>query len=199
MTFEHHNRSGQTPREALTHRTPAGRGRLVLYLDFDGVLHHENALWYPKKGVYLGAPPGHRLFQHVDLLVEILDPYPELLIVLSTSWVLRYGFSGAAKRLPAALRRRVVGSTYHSAMDKGEFRELVRGRQVWADVVRRLPRGWLALDDSYQEWPVWCLENLVRSDEVIGISSTAVQEELRNKLWRVHAGELSDPPAGLWQ
>lgn len=111
MTSGSRKRPGETYRDTLVQKTPVGRGQVVLYLDFDGVLHHENALWHPKRGAYLCAPPGHRLFQHVELLTEILEPYPELLIVLSTSWVLRYGYSGASKRLPEALRRRVVGST----------------------------------------------------------------------------------------
>lgn len=199
MTSENSKRPGRSLRDALVQKTPFGRGRVVLYLDFDGVLHHENALWHPKKGAYLCAPPGHRLFQHVDLLAEMLEPYPELLIVLSTSWVLRYGYSGAAKRLPAALRRRVVGSTFHSAMNKDDFRELARGKQIWADVVRRLPRRWLALDDRYEDWPEWCLQNLIRTDEILGISAIEVQKELRDKLRRVHAGELSDLPHGSWR
>lgn len=30
-----------------------GTNELVLYLDFDGVLHHENCLWHPKLGDYV--------------------------------------------------------------------------------------------------------------------------------------------------
>ncbi len=30
-------------------KPPKGAGALVLYLDFDGVLHHENVLWHPKR------------------------------------------------------------------------------------------------------------------------------------------------------
>jgi hypothetical protein len=36
-------------------KKPAGEGALILYLDFDGVLHHENVLWHPRKGVYTDA------------------------------------------------------------------------------------------------------------------------------------------------
>ncbi len=49
-----------------------GRGELVLYLDFNGVLHHENCLCRPRKGPYLCAPARHTLFQHVPLLQELL-------------------------------------------------------------------------------------------------------------------------------
>ncbi len=34
-------------------KTPRGADELLLYLDYDGVLHHENVLWYPRKGAVL--------------------------------------------------------------------------------------------------------------------------------------------------
>lgn len=56
-------------------KSPKGAGELVLYLDFDGALHHENVLWHSKKGAHLGAPPHYKLFQHADLVVSLLSPY----------------------------------------------------------------------------------------------------------------------------
>lgn len=173
----------------------------VLYLDFDGVLHHGNVLWHPKKGAYLCAPTGHRLFQHADLLAEVLSPYADLKIVLSTSWVLRYGHGESAKRLPLALRQRVIGSTYHSRMHKVEFQQSSRGQQIWSDVVRRLPVGWIALDDDDEDWPSWCLENLVRTDEFLGVSAPTVLEKLREKLQGMYLraqGEASEN-SGPWR
>lgn len=59
---------------------PPARGRdgLLLYVDFDGVLHHENTIFRPRKGAFLVAPAG--------LLAEILAPYPTVEIAFSTSW-----------------------------------------------------------------------------------------------------------------
>lgn len=34
-------------------RPPKGRGEPVPYMDVDGVLHHENCLWHPRRGAYL--------------------------------------------------------------------------------------------------------------------------------------------------
>jgi hypothetical protein len=166
-------------------KAPRGAGELLLYLDFDGVLHHENVLWHPKRGAYLKAPPGHRLFQHSDLLVELLSPYPQIKIVLSTSWARVYGCSHAAKRLPPSLRDRVIGATFHSQMIEALFVDAPRGMQVWSDVNRRHPKDWLALDDDYLHWPKWCLENYVRTDEVAGISEPAVRAEIERKLERM--------------
>lgn len=166
----------------MIQKPPRGRNQLVLYLDFDGVLHHENALWHPRRGVYLKAPPGYVLFQHVGLLEQVLAPYPEVKIVLSTSWVRSYGCEGAAKRLPASLRSRVIGATFHSQMVKQYFVDAPRGMQVWSDVLRRQPRDWIALDDDYLHWPKWCLDRYVRTHEHEGISAPDVQAELRHKL-----------------
>lgn len=163
-------------------KVPKGAGELILYLDFDGVLHHENVLWHSKKGAYLVAPPQYSLFQHVDLLSSLLKPYPDLKIVLSTSWVRTYGCDKSAKRLPRALSSRVVGATFHSRMYEPGFISLPRGMQVSADVVRRKPRDWLALDDDYVDWPTWCLDKYIRTHEHEGISEPSVRAEITKKL-----------------
>ncbi len=159
-----------------------GSGQMVVYLDYDGVLHHENVLWHPRIGPYLSAPEGYVLFQHAELLEELLAPYQAIKIVLSTSWVRRYGCRKTAKSLPPSLRERVVGATFHSKMDKEPFAAAPRGMQVWSDVLRRKPRDWLAVDDDYLHWPAWCRERLVRTHEHEGISDPAVLAELKQKL-----------------
>lgn len=165
-------------------RVLKGHGEQVLYLDFDGVLHHENCYWKPGRGAYLVAPSHYRLFQHVDLLVDLLSPYPHLKIVLSTSWVRRLRFSHTAKRLPPPLRSRVIGATFHTCMDENEFIRQSRGMQIWNDVARRKPAAWLALDDDDENWPDWCVQNLVKTHETEGISSVVVASEIANQLHR---------------
>jgi hypothetical protein len=168
-----------------------GTGELVLYLDFDGVLHHENVLWHPRIGAYLSAPDGYVLFQHAELLEQILAPYPAVQIVLSTSWVRRYGCTKAAKNLRPALRSRVIGATFHSKMNEDEFAAAPRGMQVWSDVLRRKPKDWLALDDDWLHWPKWCLDKYVRTHEHAGLSDPAVEREFREKLQEMCKQRLS--------
>lgn len=161
-----------------------GTGGDVLYLDFDGVLHHENCFWHPRRGAYLDAPPGYTLFQHAKLLSTLLAPYPQVEIVLSTSWVRRYGCSSTAKRLPLPLRARVIGATFHSRMNERDFVELSRGQQVLGDVMRRQPKRWLALDDDPDGWTLECLPNFLQTDEREGISAPHVHVQLIDKLAR---------------
>jgi hypothetical protein len=162
---------------------PRRTGGLVLYLDFDGVLHPEGVYMRRGKGPYIAYPDGHALFEHAPLLEEVLCPYPAVRIVLSTSWVRSYkSVTSVAKKLPPGLRARVVGATYHKEMDVRLFGQAARGMQIWSDVLRRRPRDWLAIDDDYLDWPSWCRDKLVLTDEVLGISAPAVLEELRARL-----------------
>ncbi|GAB3647838.1 HAD domain-containing protein [Ramlibacter alkalitolerans] len=163
-------------------KRPKGRGAPLLYLDFDGVLTHENVLWHPRRGAYLQAPERYRLFQHAPLLDAMLQPYPNIKVVLSTSWVHQYGCTGAAKRLPPGLRVRVIGATFHSRMPLQGFALLPRGEQVTEDVLRRRPGAWLALDDDPLGWPTWAQPHFLQTDPYEGISPPHLQDELRERL-----------------
>ncbi len=160
-----------------------GTNALVLYLDYDGVLHHENCLWHPKRGAYLYAPGRYSLFQHSELLERMLEPYPQVQIVLSTSWVRRYGMTKTAKRLPPSLQARVIGATFHSRhMNDYEFMRLARGQQVHEDVLRRRPREWLALDDDAEGWPTEHAARYIQTHMHEGLSDPDVLIEFKVKL-----------------
>lgn len=159
-----------------------GTGKFVLYLDFDGVLHDHRVLWHPRVGAYLNAPDEYKLFQHSQLLEQLLAPFPQVQIVLSTTWVRRYGCTTAAKNLRPVLRQKVIGATFHMRMNEDEFAVMPRGMQVWSDVLRRRPRDWLALDDDSQDWPEWCVDKYIRTHAHAGISHPEVQDEFKAKL-----------------
>lgn len=169
-----------SPRPGL----PRGFGLFVLYLDFDGVLHHENVHWHPKRGAYAG-PPGFVLFEHAELLEQLLAPYPSLCIVLSTAWVRTYGVHGSAKRLPPGLRSRVIGATFHSKMSEAEFLEKPRGIQVAEDAMRRKPFRWIALDDTDKGWPTE-RSNVFITDERLGIGAPGAADAIRALLDAMH-------------
>lgn len=158
----------------------------VLYLDFDGVLHHQDVRVSHKHGIHFGPEAyetgrKHTLFEHAPLLEQFLEPYPQVRIVLSTTWVQHDGFQRASKRLPSSLQRRCVGTTFHGHMEKFLFREASRGMQIYSDVGRRCPRTWLALDDDYFGWPAFCKDRLIQTNEDLGISDPLVQEEIKQK------------------
>ncbi len=161
-------------------------------LDFDGVLHPEDVWRHPRFGIHLGPQgAGHGLFENADLLTELLLPYPKVCIVLSTSWVRQLSYSKTVQWLPATLRERVAGATFHSHMDKAAFASLPRGVQVFADVRRRQPREWLALDDDGDGWPPAHRERLVLTDPVWGVAEPAVTQRLVVELERRFGRKLA--------
>lgn len=165
----------------------SGHGGLLLYLDFDGVLHHHDVWWHELVGPYMRAPEEYKLFQHLPLLERMLEPYPHVRIVLSTSWVHRYGCAKAAKQLGPRLRQRVVGATFHSRMSQDLFTALPRGTQVWDDVQRRKPKNWIALDDDPEGWPTESAGKFIQTDAKDGISTVEVLRSLEAALARMHS------------
>ncbi|WP_309297524.1 HAD domain-containing protein [Caballeronia novacaledonica] len=167
---------------------PRSRGGKVVFLDFDGCTHPSEVYWRPGIGPFLFNCPGHTLFENVPVIEHELAPYPEVRIVLSTSWVVRY--HGSLRRLAAKLGpllcKRVVGATYHSRMRELEFRQMSRGQQVCADVARRRPENWMALDDDELGWPLWCERRLVLTDPVFGIAAPAALAKFRIRLQEMH-------------
>ena len=166
-------------------------GLKVLYLDFDGVLHPESVVCTRRHGIRLDGHPSRALFENAPYLIEALAPYPDVNIVLSTSWVRARGYQFALQQLPAPLQRRCIGATYHSRWhrprrDEG-FRDVypvpLRGEEVRADVHRRMPVRWLAFDDTDEGWAPFD-EHVLLTDPVEGIGSGVVLELLRVKLLR---------------
>ena len=118
-----------------------------------------------------------RCFQHCKA------PYPQVRIVLSTSWVRVFGsVRKVAHRLPEALRARVVGATFHGDMDADLFTGMPRGLQLWADVRRRRPAAWLALDDQDDGWPDVAHDHLVLTDPVLGVIEPGVYRAIQANL-----------------
>lgn len=167
---------------------------VVLYLDLDGVVQHESVFWHPSRGIYMNPslPPGRVLFEWLHYLEEALKPFPDVALVLSSSWCVRPGYSKTLQRFPETLRARFVGGTYHSRHHgqdpwvKSAFLGTPRGVQILADVQRRKPRQWLALDDDVEGWPLTALGNLVACDGSTGLSDPLVRQLLRDRLEQCH-------------
>ncbi|XLZ73147.1 HAD domain-containing protein [Massilia sp. SR12] len=153
----------------------------VVYLDFDGVLHHDAVYWSPKVGIHMRAP-GAVLFEWAPILEQLLAPYPGAKIVLSTSWVRVKSFDFAKKQLPQSLQERVVGATFHRReMRKWTFDNMSRGAQVYADVQRRQPAAWVAIDNDAYNWPGHCLQHLIKTEDHLGLSDPEVQAAIQTR------------------
>lgn len=158
----------------------------VLYLDYDGVLHHDAVFRNPGRGIHIDSriAPGRSLFEWTEFLVYAISPYPDLSVVLSTSWVRVLGYTKARGFLPPELASRVIGATFHRRVHKADsIREggtLVpeRGFEVMRDVSRRQPMQWVALDDSDEGWPTQHKDRVVLCDPSTGLSDVGTRSRL---------------------
>jgi HAD domain in Swiss Army Knife RNA repair proteins len=157
----------------------------VLYVDLDNLLHGR-VLRFRAPPTLRPATPDQRLFENIPILVRLLEPYPDLKIVLSTSWVRELGFSRAREFLPASLLQRVIGSTFHDRyIRRHEFAQLTRYNQIVADVERRRPARWLAIDDDLEGWPEHALMHIVPMPLGLGLAAPAPALELEHRLEKV--------------
>ena len=158
----------------------------VLYLDYDGVLHHDAVFRNPGRGIHIDSriAPGRSLFEWTEFLVYAISPYPDLSIVLSTSWVRVLGFTKARGFLPPALASRVIGATFHRRVHKEDYRREhgflipARGIEVLRDVSRRNPSQWVAVDDSAEGWPAEHRERVVLCDPSTGLGNAGTRARL---------------------
>jgi hypothetical protein len=159
----------------------------VLYLDYDNVLHGE-VLKFNKAPCLRLETPGQTFFQNMPILEQLLGPYPDVKIVLSTSWVRVFDFYHARKHLSASLQARVVGATFHALhMYKEDFARLPRHRQILADAARRQLTRWLAIDDDIEGWPQSALDHLVPMPPSLGLSCPLAAAALKARLATIFA------------
>jgi hypothetical protein len=173
----------------------------ILFLDFDGVLHPEGVFRKPIIGrIYLEkkyADAGHKLFEHAELLVDLIGKSGvDVQIVLSTSWVrVLKSYKKAKRKLPAKLQEMVVCATWHSSREgwigSGDihsapvnFSGMSRYQQIMLYVERHnVPDSdWIAVDDDNRRWYENHRENLVHTDDTLGLGKFETQKELITKL-----------------
>lgn len=157
----------------------------TLYLDLDGVLHAD-AVFRGKKGLELRAP-GH-LLMHAHILIHALERYPDIEIVLSTSWVRMLGYSKTLSKLPLSIQERVTGATWHRHMKQGgydPFSHMTRFEQIHRHVKRNAIQHWLALDDLHsgeETWPQEFMDRLILCNGELELGEPEVQENLMDWL-----------------
>lgn len=179
MTEAANRRRDATARAAPAAKLDEDAG--VVFLDIDNTLHASDCFVF--NGKVIPASPDSTLFEFVPILEQLLEPYPGLVIVLSSSWVHALGYEFTVAQLPSApLQARVRGATFEKedAIDEG-WSELPRGVQVLRFVKRHKLQRWLAIDDmrsGFDDYEV----RLVHCQVGVGLGDKAVQEVLARRL-----------------
>ncbi len=154
---------------------PDPASHLLLFLDFDGVLH---PLAEPT-GEGRGRPYTGPTLVYAPVLAELLAPWiARIDIVIASTWAKSRSLDEIRTLLPESLRARVIGAVWEAPMPELASRfEAIRD---WLAHVGYDDRSWIALDDDARGWPedprshlVWCRAPLI---------DTSVQTELRHRL-----------------
>ena len=157
----------------------------VVFLDFDGVLHPDN-VFDSRQGLFLVGPG--TLFMWMPLLEAALAPYPDVKIILSTSWIPSQGFDVAIARLSESLRNRVVGATFSPGMDSYAFYRLGRCQQILDSAASHRLDHWIAIDDDIWDWSEHIADRLVATKGKTGLSDPTVMTRLGVLLQKLCTG-----------
>ncbi|MBG6082434.1 HAD domain-containing protein [Rubrivivax gelatinosus] len=142
------------------------RPQRVIFLDFDGVLHPESV-----------TPSSSNRFEYAADLEHMLTPWPDVRIVVHSSWRVDHSVE-QLRALLGVLGPRVIDVTPR----------LQREDSILA-AVEQLRRGgrqldWCVLDDAPEEFSKVDQARLIVCDPETGVSAQRVQAELRGWLER---------------
>lgn len=146
--------------------------RVILFLDFDGVLHPDP------------CPRPDRLFENAPRLARLLEEFPGVGIVLSTSWRTACSADELLERLPPPLWPRVLGVTprrsdFTPPPARLPYRRHAECEQ-WLLQQGMSGSPWVALDDRIDWFAPYC-EQLIACDPRIGFDAR-VEAQLRTTL-----------------
>jgi hypothetical protein len=160
----------------------------LIFLDFDGVLHSVDDFHteYSAHGIrYSGA----NLFRHLPLLAGILDRFPEVDVVVSSSWRHHYSLD-ELREIFGRHGERIIG-TIRSIDVPGE-RPATRFQECRTIAEEFEARHWLMIDD--QPTLVWGWyepsesqeRRVIFCDPKLGLSTPGVIEQIHAQLeiWR---------------
>jgi len=105
---------------------------MVLFLDFDGVLHEYDA-------------DKQNLLRHVPKLTEVLREYPDIDVVIDSEWRKTESLSQLVSYFPSDVIGRFVGVT---GTDSVGLRQRERECWTWLCASDRTTEHWIALEDN---------------------------------------------------
>jgi len=145
--------------------------RAVLFLDFDGVLHPDGEAALDENFRLL---PNANLFCWLKILNEILEPHPDVQIVVSSDWRRLFDDENLV-RLLGPLGGRFAGVV--------ETLESPRSQEILGEAARRSIERWVALDDHasvHEAAKEDC--RFIACDPRLGVSNPETQKALSKRL-----------------
>lgn len=151
---------------------------MVVYLNFDGVLH-PNHLSYRHRRLPELQCPGHTVFEYVPALAEALVEHPDAAVVLNTWWTYHLAVDACLELLPTFIRKRVLGTTLRTAIYEGALPSRLREAEKH---ISAHAKEILILDNSAARYCSNLRPYLLLVDEERGLSCHSAMRALNRRL-----------------
>ena len=141
---------------------------MILFLDFDGVLHPESS------GQSTDEAQAISHFCHLPRLESLLREFPRVDIVISSMWRERVDVASLLAYFSGDIRPRILGTTALSERTSAGYRRARREEEIisWLYANGAIDLPWVALDDSDWQFKKH-LNCLVTCDPDIGFDDAA--------------------------
>ena len=145
----------------------------IVFLDIDGVLHPPGAVTFTiTKDRYLQVV-GTELFRWTHHLLEILKDFPEVRIIIHSSWRTVFGWNYIKDTLPSDIIDLTLGVTNEGIA--------IRYMSILDTVEEFGITDYVILDDEHKAFP-WEIKELIRVYPEVGMSHDLTKDLLRYKL-----------------
>lgn len=114
---------------------------MILFLDFDGVLHPEHN----------GEPtPADRVFCHLPRFEAVMRDFPAVEIVISSMWRYQFALDELRARFSPDIAARIIDATPQTERIEGEYLPARREGEIldWLAAAGREGSAWTAIDDA---------------------------------------------------
>ena len=114
---------------------------MILFLDFDGVLHPQ----------YDGEPtPVSEVFCHLPRFESVMRDFPYVDIVISSTWRIQFTLEELRSRFSPDIAARIIGVTPQIRWADDNYLPARREGEIlkWLEIAGRSWTPWIALDDS---------------------------------------------------
>lgn len=140
---------------------------MILFLDFDGVLHPEGEGHLANDGMD---------FCFLPRLEELLREFSHVKIVISSSWREQLAYQKLLKPFSEDIRVRILGATPHSGFGlPPPYRQREGEILAWLQIHDAIDEPWVALDDAYWQFDR-CKDHLVVCGSFVGFDDKASAE-----------------------
>lgn len=140
------------------------RVSMLLFLDFDGVLHP-----YPCAD--------SELFCWMDNFEQVLQSFPEIEIVISSSWREQRSLEALKQLFPTSLRSQIIGATPVLPVSDEDWLSPHREQEIlqWLRQHQREDEAWLAIDDTLELFE-HCTDRVLLCDSYVGLDDESSQQ-----------------------